>query len=339
MLQLPIHVEKATNMPRYFWHPSVVYLEAGLGGHKWWMAQTPFPPCQIEPYRDRFEIPCIHYSDDGINWKTISNNPIEELTKKHIKEHDYFSDPHMIYKDGQLELYYRFTILKNKQPIGNKTIIYKRTSIDGFNWSPRTQIADLRTQKDVAVWGEQIISPAVVWNNKEYLCYYVDSSKYIVERNIRVATSKDGIKWNDSLVCEIIGIEVIPWHIDVQYFGGLYRLVLYSDKKNNVTYYESSDGIKFTYKQTVLSLSKSPFSFFCSELYRSCLVNGPNKRISIFFCGANYHNMRSYIGRIDTNDMLKWSFHGKISYWYAYDIAIMFVNKIRKKIKKILTSK
>lgn len=331
MMYLPLHIEKATNMPEFFWHPSVVYIEEGLGGHKWWMAQTPFPPCTIEPYRDRYEIPCIHYSDDGITWKSIPNNPIDELTPQEIDEHDYFSDPHLIYKDGVLELYYRFTILKDKQPVGNKTILYKRTSADGVHWSDREQIVDLREPKDVAVWGEQIISQAVVWTGTEYLCWYVDASMYVPERHIRVAISKDGKTWEAKGVCELKGYEAVPWHIDVQYFDGLYRMVIYSDKQHSIAYLESEDGVHYSYRQTILSLPNRALKMY-SELYRSCLVKGPENKVPLFYSIASGRINKSYIGRLDTEDYVHWTPVWKWEWQWLKDWCMVMWLKVKKKI-------
>ena len=118
-------------MPNYFWHPSVVYIPDYFSGHKWWMTQSPYHPrVKLKPYRARWELPCVHYSDDGILWKSIVNNPVDDLTKQQIADENYLSDPHLVYKDGVLELYYRLTLLADKQIQGNKTVLYKKTSAD-----------------------------------------------------------------------------------------------------------------------------------------------------------------------------------------------------------------
>ena len=335
-MHFPLIIEKALTMPEYFWHPSVVYVPDGLGGHNWRMAQTPFPHFSIEPYRDRYEIPCIHYSDDGITWKSILNNPIDELTAKQIDAHDYFSDPHLIYKNGTLELYYRLTILKDKQPVGNKTILYKRTSDDGFNWSPRVLIADLRNSHDVEIWGEQIISPAIIWNGHYYQCWYVDASKFIEKRNIRTVTSTDGLLWTANRICEHNLDITTPWHLDVQFWDGLYRMVLYNDKSNDITYFESKDGYSFRFRKTLLTTNSSPFSFYFSELYRSCIVKGKGQIVSLFFSGANYISMHSFIGRLDSSDMVKWKPRGKMTFPYLLVMVDIFVTKLKRKILKFL---
>ena len=78
------------------------------------MAQTPFPPTHVPPYGDRYELPCIHFSDDGVKFFPVDSNPIVDLTQAEINQHNYYSDPHLVLRDGQLELYFRYTILKDK---------------------------------------------------------------------------------------------------------------------------------------------------------------------------------------------------------------------------------
>ena len=93
-MQLPIVIHNTSNMPLYFWHPSVVYNPEGFGGHKWWMAQSPYHPAvELRPYRARWELPCIHYSDDGIIWKSIAMNPIDDLSEEQLLEQDLARKP------------------------------------------------------------------------------------------------------------------------------------------------------------------------------------------------------------------------------------------------------
>lgn len=111
----PVQIKNLSSLQPHPWHPSVVYIPEGWNGHKYWMAQTPFPPADVKPYRDRYELPCIHYSDDGIKWNPIISNPIEDLMPEEIEAHNYYSDPHLVLRDGVLECYYRYTMLQNKQ--------------------------------------------------------------------------------------------------------------------------------------------------------------------------------------------------------------------------------
>lgn len=296
----PLRIQAANGCLDHPYHPSVVYVDDGFVGHKWWMAQTPFPPIDVPPYTDRYELPCIHYSDDGMTWYPVQSNPIEDLTQEEIERKEYFSDPHLIVKGDCLELYYRFTILENKSLIGNKTILYRRKSKDGAHWSEREVVADLRKDADVAIWGEQIISQAVVLKDGRYYCWYVDGSYHISPRGVRMTTSKDGIHWNKYEQCAFEGDETLkPWHIDVQYYQGKYQMMMFDVDANLLSWYQSEDGIKWVKKGDLLRPSHKRGDFYEEDLYRACSVyNGKSMRV--YF--SAHDGRKSAIGLLESKD-------------------------------------
>ena len=297
----PLRIQAATGCLNHPYHPSVVYIEGGFDGHKWWMAQTPFPPFEVMvPYVDRYELPCIHFSDDGLKWYPIENNPIDDLTQKEIELQEYFSDPHLILREGCLELYYRYTILQNKSIIGNKTLLYRRTSRDGIHWSERELVADLRKDPDVAIWGKQIISQAVLWKDGMYYCWYVDASHHISPRGVRVVTSRDGIHWNPYQQCTFEGDESLqPWHIDVQYYQGKYQMMMFDVDANVLSWYQSDDTIRWTKKGDLLTPSHKRGDFHENSLYRACSV-WVKDRMRVYFSANN--RLRSSIGLLESVD-------------------------------------
>lgn len=331
---IPLDIEKSRNIPRYFWHPSVVYIPEGFGGHKWWMAQTPYHPLvDIKPYQSRWELPCVYWSEDGIRWKSIPYNPVDDLTPEQIYSEDYLSDTHLVYHEGILELYYRLSLLKDKKLRDNKTLLFKRTSLDGIHWSSRKLIVDLRDKNDVSVWGEQVISPSIIWDGTQYLCWYVDSSSYIPQKRIRMISSSDGTNWGNSTLCKLIDYTDMPWHIDVQKIDGTYYLLCYGDKNRTLSLLTSIDGITWKYPRTILTASGERFSFYSDYIYRSCLVCKEDQFL-IFFSGAN--RIRSYIGLLGTKDWKKFTpIYPRINYWYTIDIIRLVVFKITNKIVKI----
>lgn len=281
----------------YPWHPSVVYIAEGWSRHKYWMAQTPYPPFEVDPYRDYYELPCIHYSDDGIHWHPIPGNPIEALTEEEIEAHNYYSDPHLVLKDGILELFYRYTILKDRQLIGNKTVLLRRASVDGHNWSDREIIADLRVEEDVMIWGEQIISQAIVWNDGKYRCYYVDRSSYLKDRKILCTTSVDGRTWKPYLEVELLGCVLDPWHIDVQYYDDKYQMIVYDMDK--LVWLESKDSLHFHFVSEILRPSSNRYDFYADGLYRACSVKTKDE-ILVYFSAKRKKN--TYLGLLSTYD-------------------------------------
>ena len=264
----PLIIQNTSNLPRYFWHPSVVYIPEGFGGHTWWMAQSPYhPSVKLRPYPSRWELPCMHWSDDGVTWHSIPTNPVDDIERELLSEEDFLSDPHLVYKDGELELFYRETLQKDKVIYGSKTLLFKKTSHDGVTWSPRTLIADSRREYDIRVWGDQIISQAIVWSGKEYVCWYVDKSWYINERHIRIARSKDGVHWEESSNCNLKNYQEVPWHIDVQYIEGVYHMLCYSDKTDRLSHLISNDGICWNMDTMVLTHSTSIMSFYSNLIF------------------------------------------------------------------------
>ena len=119
-------------------HPSVIYHKDGLYGYRYWMVQTPYP-IGGRPYRARWECPSIYCSNNGIDWETKRyNNPIDDLTPDEIENGDYFSDPHLVYRDdtGELECWYRLThmdMTKEKKKLQYPTYLIRKRSGDGVN--------------------------------------------------------------------------------------------------------------------------------------------------------------------------------------------------------------
>lgn len=295
----PVQINNISSCQPHPWHPSVVFIPEGWNGHKYWMAQTPFPPHEILPYRDYYELPCIHYSDDGIKWEAIDNNPIDKLDHAAIQSHNYYSDPHLILKNSILECYYRFSLLTDQQLVGNKTLLIKRTSKDGIHWSEREVIADLREKEDIMIWGDQIISQALVWDGQSYHCWYVDKSSYLNDRGIRMCSSSDGVNWTTNKKCYIEGNKVDPWHIDVQFYLGKYQMIVYD--MWGLWWFESEDGIHFRFLSKILQPTQYFMDFYSEGLYRACSVL-TDQNIKIYFSAKNAN--KTSIGLLTSKDRI-----------------------------------
>ena len=297
MIHTPLNIRHTPNCQPYPWHPSVVYVDEGWNGHKWWMAETPFPPMDVAPYRDRWELPCIHYSDDGKNWYPITSNPIDDIDETMLEAHNYLSDPHLLVKDGIMECWYRVSYLKEKKVYGNETVLVKKTSISGFEWSNREVIVDLRNEDNKKIWGGQIISPSIIWRNGLYMCWYVDRSSYMSNRKIRMTQSLNGKDWQISGECSLLGLAVDPWHIDVQYYDDRYQLLVYD--YDSIYWYDSLDGKQFNFVSKVISPSNLIYDFSVEGLYRACSVKVENR---IFVYYSAQRRQTCYIGLLTTTD-------------------------------------
>ena len=339
MLFTPCRIENTTNCLPYPWHPSVLYAGKAFGDHPYWMAQTPLPPFEVQPYVDRYELPCIHYSDDGLNWKPIALNPIEDLTDEQIEEHDYFSDPHLVLKEGVMECYFRLTLIKDRQLVGNKTLLFKKSSTDGFNWSERMLVADLRQSKDIEIWGEQIISPALIWEGGKYKCWYVDASTYVHGRHVRMTESSDGVTWSPNRICTLIGGNIDPWHIDVQCYEGRHYLIVYDYYKLSL-FVSEDGGCRFEYVNDILKPTNNAYDFFSDGLYRACSIK-VGKDYRIYFSAKRKE--KTYIGCLQTTDWIDYKgLNGQpLARFLRKDILSDLTRKemirpLKRRVKKIL---
>lgn len=288
-MKTPIKIDIPKLLPSHPWHPSVVYVPDGWNDHPYWMAETPLPIKTIPPYLDRWELPCIHYSDDGINWYSINANPIDDLSESQIKGHGYHSDPHLIFKDGVLYCYYRLM-----EDYDVWTTIIRKHSVDGIHWSEREIVCRTKSSE------RQIISPAVVWTGTCFRMYYVDDTFTNIDRGVQYCESEDGLVFNAPNKAMLVAANsTIPWHIDVQKIGEAYYMVVHDVNNNKLELWKSNDGISFAFVSEVLRPSNKFMSFYRTQLYRSCLVS-INKVFRIYFSA---HNGRSrHIGLLESMD-------------------------------------
>ena len=292
-MKTPIDIEIPKGLPNHPWHPSVVYVANGWNGHRWWMVETPFPPFDVKPYKDRWELPCVHYSDDGVHWKS-AGAPIDDLTEAQIASHSYHSDPHLVLKDGVLYCYYRLM-----EDHDARTTIIRKQSTDGRHWSER-EIIQVDSRKSI-VDRQEIISPAIVWTGEKWRMYYVDDTFTNLGRGIQMAESEYGIHfehkgsaWEQQ--------DVKPWHIDVQLIDGIYYLLVHDVDNRTLTIYNSKDGLTWNNGKELLKASKRLSDYWSQQLYRACLVMA-NNRMQVYFSATD--GMASYIGLMRQNEQGK----------------------------------
>ena len=299
--QSPLLIETfdGSNCP---YHPSVLYFSESWNGYRYWMVETPFSPSS-KPYRDRWECPSIHVSQDGINWHSPFVNPIDDLSVAEVENLDYFSDPHLVMKDGVLECWYRVTRRRSDVNFRSDVRLLRKTSFDGKTWSTREEL--VRFAEDSSPLGNMLVSPAVIYIDGYYHMWYVDSEDHSgvpESRRIVHAFSSDGYEWESVEMCALQGPEILPWHIDVNRIDGIYWLVIYDF--NTLTLWRSTEGKHFYYVKELLRPSAVPGSFYENGLYRSSLV-AHNHGVRLYFSADD--RKRTYIGLMEgkTIDSLK----------------------------------
>lgn len=285
---LKIKTFDGSNSP---YHPSVLYFKDGWNGYKYWMAETPFSP-KGKPYEDRNECPSIHVSNDGINWKEIIKNPIDDLTDKEVEDLDYFSDPHLVFVNGHIECWYRFTHRNGIKDNYYNLQLVRRISKDGVTWREREVMVNLPAKEGTPL-GNMVVSPAIIYQNGIYRMWYVNSESR-ESRGFSYSESADGKNWTEQSTCILNKCDNMPWHIDVNYIDGVYFLISYDFE--DITMWCSSNGLEFSYKKQ-LAQPSVPGSFYSYKLYRACLIKDKNYKL---YFSAN-DSLRTYIGLMEGN--------------------------------------
>lgn len=280
---LKIHTFDNNDSP---YHPSVLYFRNGWNGYKYWMAETPFMP-NTKPYRDRFECPSIHVSQDGIHWEELaeSNNPIDDLDEKGIKELDYFSDPHLVFKDNKIECWYRLTRRRGDAGNHKNHVIIRKTTNDGINWSEREIVIKPACGHPL---GEMVISQALLYIDGKYHIWYINSDNK-QGRELCYSNSIDGIKWAEHVTCTLKHINANPWHIDVNIIENEIWLICYDFK--NLHLYRGTSYTDFEYVKELLRPSVLG-SFYHCGLYRSVLIK--DEEYKLYFSADD--SFKTYIG-------------------------------------------
>lgn len=265
--QSPLSLETIEGTGQAY-HPSVLFFEEPFDGYHYWMVESPYPIGAL-PYRDRWECPSIHVSNDGLHWQIPKGltNPIDDLLPSEIRNRDFFSDPHLVFKDGQLECFYRYSEKTNE---GYHTRLVRKTSRDGILWSDRELMLDFLLSSCVDSIGDMVRSPAILWQNNRYRMWYVDNSDPKGAKHVCYSESFDGTNWAEAITCTLEGYATNPWHLDLALLNEEYVLTLYDF--HDLTLWKSDDGISFVFSKTLLSPSGISGCFYSDGLYRASLI-------------------------------------------------------------------
>lgn len=299
MRKSPLYIETpcGTNEP---YHPSVLYFEKGWRGYKYWMAFTPMPDgTKPEPYVERWECPCVYASNDGKHFVDVYNNGfLDDLTDQEISNKGYFSDCHLVYDDAKdrLVLLYRLSDYDydDNYPREHVLLLSKWTS-DGKNWSDREILLNLDDNNST---GWIVVSPSIIRENGLYKMWYVSS--YDSPYCISFSSSHNLKDWTKKKDCILSGRKAEPWHIDCIMDSGKYLLLIF-EFTNELTLWESVDGLNFTFKKVILKKSNTLGEFYSMGLYRACITKAENIKIYFSAIGCNYCKLGLMEGSDYTN--------------------------------------
>ncbi len=202
-------------------HPSVY--DAGSGNtwnsHRYWMAMTPYPNSN-----QALENPSILYSDDGETWAVPDGltNPLDTPAADW-----HYADTELVMVGTPLYCVW----LAAKTGVNDK--LYESHSTDGVTWSVKTEILD----------APNVRSPAILWDNTQYVMYCMNSSgsPYVLQR--RTAAAVTG-PWSDPINCSFYrGDTGILWHLDVIKVGTALVAVLCQNGTSGTWVAVSYDGL------------------------------------------------------------------------------------------------
>lgn len=176
-------------------HPKVLYFNEPYGGHRFWMAYTPYPDGKIN-----CENPCIAVSDDGYTWHDPEgcHNPLATAPK-----YGYNSDTHLIFNpaDNSLECWWREYDIK-----GKRDRLLRRISTDGGkSWSVTGEVLPFGSA------GDMRLSPAVVIRDGHYEMMYCDGSRLFI---VKSDVPAPDVHWGADQEIKINVPGLNAWHLD-----------------------------------------------------------------------------------------------------------------------------
>jgi hypothetical protein len=276
ILNIPTYVE--TNDEAV--HPCVYYNPNGWNGYKYWMAFTPYTASN-----NQYENPSIVVSNDGFNWVIPTGlvNPLELAPSG-----GYNSDTHLTMSPDEKMLYIIYRDYSN----GREKIVSKSTT-DGINWGAKIILLD--TSDTV----ERNVSPAVVWDGKQYVMWTVDilPSPKVLRKRTSPSLEQP---FSNSVACTFpvptaISTNDDLWHLDVKKIGDKFYCLMDTSLKSSggsggsLYLGKSSDGVIWqTQSETLIDAIDG------DKMYRSCFlpkITGEGNKFAVWYSSISPWNI------------------------------------------------
>jgi hypothetical protein len=260
-LTIPTHVTPAGGQTT---HPSVLFVEDGWNGYRYWMAHTPYPGGN-----DDHEDPNICASHDGIVWEVPAGltNPIDDQTGQPALNSD------VDLKFGPGDTLFLFWRTYDVNATGTEEQLYFSTSADGVTWAPK----QLFYHSDDNVL--RLLSPSLVFDGDRWVMWAVDMvpSPNRVVRLVS-ATADPMSTWSAPVTVPVGAMQSgkEPWHIYVTRHDGQFVGLLAdcttgaSGLAGDLLFLQSLNGLSFTNSgKPVIPRAQAGEH---EQLYRSTLV-------------------------------------------------------------------
>jgi hypothetical protein len=239
--------------PNEFVHPDVLFFPRGWNGYRYWMGVTPYPNGA-----DASENPSVLASNDRITWVLPpgATNPVVPNAG------GYNSDPDLIFDGGLLHMVYR--------RVASGDEINVLSSADGRQWTAPTLL-----------WNDgSTLSPAIVHDGTQWVCYFVDGSTTPYSIRYRTAAVVTG-PWSASALCTYptptygtTGVYA-PWHLNAFRHNDKTYLLINENAQTgrNLRFAVSADGVTFAPAAQPVMVTQAGWDG--TSLYRASAVVRP----------------------------------------------------------------
>jgi hypothetical protein len=193
-------------------HPSIAYSPSGIGGFRYWMANTPY-----SGNSHKLENPELFASHDGLFWQIPPglNNPV--VPPPPGDDRHYHSDPCLVIHQRRLHLYFRTS---DEQSRPRRDWLSLMASEDGRRWTAPQRVIEAR--------GSLLLSPSVRVIEGRYRMWTVEAEPDSGRLMLANRESREGINWSPRQWSKIdwAGPPMEPWHIEVIETGSELAMML-----------------------------------------------------------------------------------------------------------------
>lgn len=264
-------------------HPTVLHFPSGFNGYKYVMVQTPYPQSGNPLYKDRYECPTLHFSNDKINW--TAGILMDDLTEDEITARSYFSDPELVYNSdtNTLECWYRLTHV-NARPgessIGTR-LLRKVINTNGTLSSRQV----LMTEAEMTTYAGVVRSQALLYENGVYKMWFTG---YQTSSNVGygyTATPEIPSSWVFTSVT-MTGKTESTWHLDIVRSGTDLYFIDNTTPNNLFLYKSTGSETNFSFVKVLLQKTLNNKDYYGQTVYRATglIVDG---LFSVFVSGWN----------------------------------------------------
>lgn len=262
-------------------HPDIVDAGSGFGGHRYWLACTPYPFGN-----DRLENPILRVSEDGTHWSVPAgvSDPLVETPDDPSR---HWSDTDLVLHDDTL-----FLLFRGCASDSSEAQLLLMTSTDGVQWSTP---AVIRT-------GAYLLSPAVVHEPRGWSMWHVwcdGASSRLLRQH-----ADSPFDWDGPQPCTLRIPGHVAWHIDVITVAAGYEALICAfpvgtdSSRCRLFHARSADGITFILSNPKPVLKPRLLGWPNRLVYRSTFLRRDDGTYRIWYSAASW-GMRCGIGLVE----------------------------------------